>query len=120
MSNPEGCLPSKKSTPDYSISMSNTEEVMNPSGIADINANDPFLVYPNPAGKELHIMLLKNFTGPVKCEVYNSIGVLVLEGMIHTGSHLLNTGYLPEGIFILKVITGTDAYNALFIIRRKE
>jgi hypothetical protein len=102
MSNPSGCLPSRKTSPDYSLSLSNTEEVLNPSGTNDISEEDRLTIYPNPSGTDLYILLPANVSCPAKFEVLNIIGVPVLEGIIDQRSYRLYTGSLPEGMYILK------------------
>jgi len=120
MSNPAGCLPSRKALPDYNISMSNTEEVLNPSGIEAVNEKVPFMVFPNPAGTELNIQLTQQFPAPARYEVYNSTGALVLEGSVLKPTQKINTSPLPEGIFILKIINETASYSILFVIQKNS
>ncbi len=120
LSNPDGCSPTKKSDTDYSSSISNMEQVKNTLGIVPLNIDDPFTIYPNPAGTDLNIQLHANFLSPVKYEVFNLVGSMILEGIVPAGSYRLNTSSYSAGIYILKLSNQTASYTARFMILEKE
>jgi len=120
LSNPAGCLPTKKSDTDYSSSKSNMEQVKNALGIVAIEENNLFTIYPNPVRTDLNIQFKTKFVAPVKYEIYNPIGLLLIEGMIQSKTYRLNVSSLPAGIFILKLSNETGSYTARFMTLKND
>jgi hypothetical protein len=108
MSNPAGCLPAKKSLPDYSISRSNTEEVLNPTGIVNVNEDDPFMIYPNPADDKYYILFDLPSESFTEVELYTISGKkgrsLVNERLVK-GRHEfeLYAAGLANGLYIIRL-----------------
>lgn len=119
MSNPAGCNPGKKAGPDYSSSRSNLEQVY-VSGIEEIHENKLFSIYPNPVEKELQIWFKKVISGSIQYTVYNSLGTIVLEGIIRVGSASLDVRSLSPGLYILQLSIDREAYSARFVINSKK
>ena len=120
MSNPSGCNPSIKADPDYSSSLSNIDQV-NVSGIEEVNENNGFKLYPNPAKNELQVTLKGTFTDHIQYAVYNSIGITVLKGLIKERSISLDVSSLTSGPYIIQVLNNSEVYSMrLMIINERD
>jgi hypothetical protein len=115
MSNPAGCNPGKKAAMDYSSSRSNIEQVQNTSTPEVIDENQPFKIYPNPAGNNLKISFSKTYSDPVFYRIYNSIGIDVLEGIIHPGKNNIDISSLTGGIYVIELQTEEDVFKTRFV-----
>ena len=69
-------------------------------GIAEINANKEFIVYPNPFNNSLTLKsnLLKKLT---KLRIYNSAGRLVIDSYINGSDMTIETTALPPGVYYI-------------------
>ena len=94
------------------------EKTITGVGLEDKVLKDEFKIYPNPADEELYIQFKKAFTGPVQYTIYSSLGSVVLEGDILTGSYSIDVRELSSGLFILNLSTDGENYSSRFVIRR--
>ncbi len=80
-------------------------DISGPDGI-----NKSAKIYPNPVSDFLRIELNVNPQQKSDIQVYNVSGQLMLRHEIYTNKAVLETGTLPEGIYILKIINaqGTE------------
>jgi hypothetical protein len=115
MSNPAGCNPEKKAGMDFSSSRSNMEQVRNTSIPEVIFENKPFIMYPNPAEKELYFRFSKTYTDPFHYKIYNSTGIIVLEGLIHPEKNSIDISSLPSGIFIMELRNENNVFKTRFV-----
>ena len=69
-------------------------------GIAEINANKEFIVYPNPFNNSLTLKsnLLNKLT---KLRIYNSAGRLVIDSYINGSDMTIETTALPPGVYYI-------------------
>ncbi|MCK5137615.1 MAG: T9SS type A sorting domain-containing protein [Bacteroidales bacterium] len=107
------CMPTKKSTTDYSIARSNVFEIF-VIGIPDYANDNKFEIYPNPASDHLWIrsshkqidrILLQDLTGKV-----------AVEQSVNSNEFRLNLGHLKPGLYILKVNTIKGEKTAKIIV----
>lgn len=73
-------------------------------GIGSIS-DDKFIVYPNPAREAI------NITSPDlihKIRIYNSLGALVDIREVNATNYRINSGNLPEGLYILNIETDNN------------
>ncbi len=78
-------------------------------GFNEKNNSKDFLIFPNPANKELHILNLKN-TKAINVSLYSIQGELLINQSISETEYTLNTYRLPSGIYFLKVETEKKSY----------
>jgi hypothetical protein len=115
MSNPAGCNPEKKAGMDFSSSRSNMEQVQNTSIPEVTFENKPFIMYPNPAEKVLYFRFSKTYTDPLYYKIYNSTGINVLEGLIHSGNNSIDISSLSSGIFVMELWDENDVFKTRFV-----
>jgi len=112
ITNPAGCNPQLKSSPDYSSSRSNIEQV-NVIGIGKSFKDLPFSVYPNPANSELFIHVNIEGNEPYKFFIYNLLGNTMMEGAIRKDVTRIDIGSLVPGLYVIKTVSdsGCQAYS---------
>ena len=115
MSNPAGCNPEKKAVMGFSSSRSNMEQVQNTSMPEVMFENKPFIIYPNPAENNLYISFSRTSADPVFYKIYNTIGINVLEGWIHSENNNIDISSLPGGVFIMEIWTEEDVFKTRFV-----
>jgi hypothetical protein len=115
MSNPDGCQPDKKAGVNFSSSMSNMEQVQNTSVLDIIFGNKPFMIFPNPAERELYFRFSKTYTDPLHYKIYNFAGVNVLEGFFHSGKNSIDISSLPAGIFLIELWIENKVFKTRFV-----
>ena len=74
-----------------------------PTVIKSLNYNPEITIYPNPANSELHFDISGHFSFPVRSEIYNSSGQIVLVTKRNTANYKLNLCSLTNGLFIIKI-----------------
>ena len=77
--------------PDFQLALTNA------LGLEDIDTNQSFLVYPNPAQNEVTFQLEKNQKGIVK--LYDVLGQNILSKQISENNNSLNIQNLSNGIY---------------------
>ncbi len=75
------------------------------SGISNINQHEYFKIYPNPAIDKIYIDCTEK--QDFKMQVYNMIGVGVLQKELTNGTNDIDIKSLSKGIYVIK-LTGTD------------
>jgi large repetitive protein len=73
-------------------------------GVENIRFDNLLKVYPNPLLDQLTIEMDDN-TNPIRFEIYNSLGQVVVKGEMIDKIILQTTGYAP-GVYVLKLING--------------
>lgn len=71
-------------------------------------------VYPNPvSGNDLHVMIPEAKNEKVYVEVFSTLGSRVMAGSYATHDKVctIDTGSLAAGMYMMKVVSGTQAYN---------
>lgn len=75
-------------------------------------------VYPNPASTFVNVKL-QSQSGDATVAVYNAIGQMVIEpSVISTDNSKINVSNLPKGVYIVKVVNGTETSNTKIVIER--
>lgn len=115
MSNPAGCNPEKKAGIDFSLSRSNIEQVLNSSVPEIISEDKPFIVFPNPAEQELYFIFSIIHIEPIPYKIYNSAGIKVNEGLIHTRENNIDVSLLDPGIFVIEMWIENCSYRSKFV-----
>jgi hypothetical protein len=71
-----------------------------PTAVNEINpAVLPVKIYPNPADDRLQLTFLSVIDVPLSVEFFNSMGQPVFRKTLTSASTVINTGYIPEGIY---------------------
>lgn len=85
-------------------------------GTASLETKGPDVsVYPNPAGDRLNVELPYTLA---TYEISNILGVCVNKGKLEEGNNVLNTEALPNGVYILNVVTDYGAQTIRIVINR--
>jgi hypothetical protein len=74
------------------------------TNINNVNADDGWRVYPNPATN--HITLEAPELSPTKYQIFSADGRMILSGEFDHKTQTLNTSHLPVGIYIIKLQQG--------------
>lgn len=88
------------------ILIANEDEI---TGLVNINTNERFSIYPNPAS---HSVYLKNIENPETVSIYNSIGQLIYRTQHES---VINLDQLSTGIYTIRVKAGEHYYTSSFI-----
>ncbi len=80
-------------------------------------------MFPNPARDAVNLQFDLDLPGEVRLEVFNVLGSRMLTqnlGMKSSGTHstTLNVNQLPEGLYISKIVAGTDEQVSKLIVSR--
>lgn len=80
-------------------------------------ANNAVLLYPNPVGEVLNVMLPAQNIRPLSCRIINSSGQVVQEhqGTAANAIQVINTSKLPSGQYWLVVVSGQQVTHHKFI-----
>lgn len=97
------------------IVIQNKSIIEKPTLANDGNHYLPVKVKPNPCKNVVNISvpetdLHSTFT------IYNSLGIVVLTGMIPHSSTSISTSFLPKGAYIIKVISSKTIYSSILSI----
>jgi arabinoxylan arabinofuranohydrolase len=74
-------------------------------------------LYPNPANSYITIDA-PGYEKGLSVSVYSQDGKLVLAKTVYGRNEELNTGNLPNGLYVVKIISGMDVYSNKLIINR--
>jgi hypothetical protein len=61
------------------------------------------IIYPNPVSEKLVISLKNNSNISTTVSIYNTIGSMMLQQDFSGQTHILDLGFLPEGIYLLNM-----------------
>lgn len=87
-----------------------------PNGIDEVTAQLEVELYPNPAANEINVEI-NNAQGSVNALVYNLAGQQVLSQQFMPGGVLkLSTVGLPDGFYILHLISGSNKVSKKFAV----
>jgi len=79
------------------------------TGIDPLNAAENGVeVYPNPFNQSIDITI--DASDPVTIDLYTMIGQNISYGLMKQGSHIINTGSLPSGIYMMQVKTNNGVF----------
>jgi hypothetical protein len=82
------------------------------------DADGSFRIYPNPSSGNFHLEMLKeNYKVPMFVTIYNLQGQVVLTQSLEPANPELNVN-LPDGIYLLKVISDDATYTKLITIQK--
>lgn len=73
-------------------------------------------VFPNPAQGVFHLSLPEQ--GPFRAELYTAQGILLHQCLLTDAQTSIDISYMPEGTYLLKLISLHQCYNELLIIRK--
>lgn len=111
---PKNCNPwAKTKAAGISSSRSNIADLYS-TAIKDLKSDEFPLIYPNPAGNLLSIELDQNSRNSV-IEISNLEGRQVLKKNILTSHTNLNIGYFPDGMYIIRITTGSSVKTGKFV-----
>ena len=87
-----------------------------PLTVAEINKNNPLIVYPNPFDGSAKVSFYLKQNNEVKLTLYSAFGQLVSTrslGTLDAGQHETNLDgqNLPQGVYILQLNTGSEVYS---------
>jgi hypothetical protein len=87
-----------------------------PVGLAEMNINNPMVVYPNPFDGSAKVSFYLKNTNEVKMNLYTALGQLLYSrslGTMNAGQHetLLEGQNLKQGVYILQLQTGLEVYS---------
>lgn len=83
------------------------------TGVGLLNTEEPFRMYPNPAGEQLNVTVdLKGRKASIL--VLDLTGKTVLKKDVAEATNLVNIASLPGGQYILKVVFEDKAYSRIF------
>lgn len=88
-----------------------------PLGINEVSWQGEVLLYPNPAQQQLTVSSSKLPIGSL--QVINLLGEVVMEQQnADTKNTMLNIGTLSNGIYILKLSSGSSTYHTRFMVAK--
>ena len=104
-----------------SIGMFDTISAVNPVGI-EAAGSPVFSVFPNPAGSVVHILSEQVYNAPLDVAVYDINGRLVLSSTWENSQteQQLNISALTPGIYVLKIMQGSNQQYIQKLVRRAE
>jgi hypothetical protein len=84
----------------------------------EASGKTPFMaVYPNPAGRWLHVRFSEHLAGPYDLSIHNSLGQLVAKTAFAQGQATvpLDIGTLPDGVYLLICSLGSSKAAVRFV-----
>jgi len=81
---------------DYAYS-----QIPQPTLIEGLDSRESMKVFPNPANGSLYVQVLKN--GWEKALLSNTLGQVILQYQLNTGTNTIDMARLPTGIYYLKI-----------------
>lgn len=87
-----------------------------PSGnsVGNLNAEEPFTMYPNPAGNELMVNIDAKGTTPT-IKIIDITGKTVMEKNNAQAKNTLTINHLPKGNYVLQIVFKEAIYSRLFV-----
>jgi len=82
--------------------------------VPDINVESGFLIYPNPARKEIFV-LVENGIIINEVNIYNQIGQKVLHKKRVTNT--IDVSKLRQGIYVIELVTNNSKIREKLVIR---
>jgi len=88
------------------------------AGINDLQFRELISAYPNPAKNE--ITVVNPFSSDAELEIFDASGKQVLNRICTTGENsiLINIGNLQDGIYCLRMSSGSQYYNSKFVVNK--
>ncbi|MGZ5210661.1 MAG: T9SS-dependent M36 family metallopeptidase [Kaistella sp.] len=83
----------------------------------DVNADQAFSIYPNPAKNEFFLKSAKNISGKVIVEIFDASGKLVFSQKI-SSTDAVNTQTLVNGVYVVKVSGLGVNYSSKLMIKK--
>jgi hypothetical protein len=78
-------------------------ELCLPNHINEYKKYNPPIIFPNPANDYLYLQLNKSAETPIKMDIINSVGELIVQEKINKDRLFINIEYLPGGVYFLKI-----------------
>lgn len=86
-----------------------------PNGINEINSNESFFIYPNPANEVLNIEMPNFNNQETKLSVYSLNSQVVKTMTINNKKSTLNIKHLTPGLYFIQLNNGTNSYKMKFV-----
>ena len=86
-----------------------------PNGINEINANESFFIYPNPANDVLTIEMPHFNNIETKMSVYSLNSQVIKTMTIRNKKSTLNVKDLAPGLYFIQLNNGTNSYKMKFV-----
>ncbi|HAG15109.1 MAG TPA: hypothetical protein DCG69_01095 [Bacteroidales bacterium] len=80
------------------------------SNVDNLTSKD-LMVYPNPNDGKFYIQLKDSFVSNYKIEVFNLVGMKVLETTSSTQKTEININLLKQGVYFVRVDDGKNIYT---------
>ncbi len=96
----------------------NSSPVFTATGIDNLlSAGHPVSVFPNPVNGQLHLYTSPDFLKPaMACTILDHLGQEVFQATIEKEETVVNLGNLANGIYYLRVGTGSMLYSTRFVV----
>ncbi|MBN1180865.1 MAG: RICIN domain-containing protein [Bacteroidales bacterium] len=99
------------------ISMVNCHPI--PPHVSDYTAGSDILIYPNPAGQFVNIVLPENIHQNNIIYIYDLTGELVFSNKLPVGiNHIICTESLANGMYIIQVVNNKQVFTKQLVIRK--
>ncbi|MEN9522891.1 MAG: hypothetical protein RL065_1268 [Bacteroidota bacterium] len=88
-----------------------------PSSISEVEKNSNWFIYPNPVESSLTISSLENNNHRISAiQIFNTLGepIVSLENVLQS-SYSLNTSKLANGVYFIRIKSGSSYYQQKFI-----
>jgi hypothetical protein len=79
-------------------------------------AREPYLIYPNPVRQYQPLILISDDPDVIDVQVFNMIGEKVFEKSLNDFANTIPTGKLSKGVYVLRIIKGTQLQKTLKLI----
>ncbi len=83
------------------------------------NGSNNFIIFPNPANNFIEIIAATNGAGYPKIILYNAVGRKLIDQNMAGNIIQLNTGSLPDGNYVLKIINEENITTRKILIMHK-
>lgn len=98
-----------------SVTMFDLTDVNTVIGIREIDNSISFGLYPNPTKDVLTFTSDELINQSFHYKVYNLAGLLIIENTNEVGNNSIDVSSLPQGLYVLNIITEERILNAKFI-----
>ncbi|MBE0648971.1 MAG: T9SS type A sorting domain-containing protein [Bacteroidales bacterium] len=88
-----------------------------PVSIPEQHGEDMFTVYPNPSSGNIHLYMADDSHKSIMANIYTMQGKIVMTRTLKPGAQDLHVN-LPDGIYLLQVISDKDSQTALITIQK--